>query len=65
MRFSNNKYSFGQFENGNLVEALFLEERSKASEEKLRDLRRVDHIQSPNFFNAYVRKDLLHFRGIS
>lgn len=65
MRFSNGKYSYGRFENGNLVEALFLEERSNASEERLRELRRITHLQNPNFFNAYVRKGIVRFRGIA
>lgn len=65
MRFSNGKYSYGRFENGNLVEALFLEERSNASEERLRELRRITHLQNPNFFNAYVKKGIVRFRGIA
>lgn len=36
MRFGNGKYSYGKFENGNLTEALYLDERSTQSEEKLR-----------------------------
>lgn len=65
MRYSNGKYSYGRFENGNLVEPLFLEERSTASEERLRELRRITHLQSSNFHNGYVKKGLLRFKGIS
>lgn len=65
MRYMNGKYSYGRFENGNLVEALFLEERSTASEERLRELRRVAHLESPYFFNGYVKKGMVRFKGIA
>jgi Cu/Ag efflux pump CusA len=47
------------------VHAIFLEERSAASEDKLRELKKADHLQSPYFKNAYIRTPLLTFKGIS
>ena len=60
-----NKYSFGRFEQGSLVDAVYMEERSPASEDKLKVLKKSQHLQSPHFFNGYVRHDPLHFQGIS
>lgn len=40
LKYSQGKYSFGHFENGNLVEALYIDDRSNLSEEKLKEFKK-------------------------
>ena len=50
---------------GNLVEPIHLEERGRDALDKLKQLKKKDHIQSIFFENNYVEKDIFTFKGIS
>lgn len=64
LKYSQGKYSFGQFENGNLVDALFIDDRSNLSEEKLKDFKKSEHLRSIWHINSYIKKHLMKFKGM-
>ena len=53
---SHNRFTFGRYESGTLVQPVHLQERGKEGIDKLKQLKKKEHIQSIYFENNYVSK---------